>query len=563
MPLALELAAAQLRLLSPGDLAARLDDRFRLLSSRRDSADGRHRTLRTAVEWSYELCDKLERRLWERVSVFACEFDLEAVEAVCCDELVTSADVVDVVRGLVDKSILSVRAADGMSRLRLLDTLRHYGLDRLREEGDGTDATLDELALRARHLAWYSDLSCRFEAEWIGPHQRDRLARVRAELPEIRAALAFALEHPEHLRTGLRMAAALCWFWGTTAALREGHTWLVRLLDVGRDPCQERSRALSALAVLMVTVGAPEGGVEVAREALALARTHDPNRVPRVLDNVGMMQLAYGDPGALAVLQESTELCRAGGRRDAELAFSTYALGYGLGVMRRTEESEELFAESIALCQELGDAWWQGVVRIIAALLAWAPGDLDTAETHAVEGLRVCRLVPDLHACAVALNIIALVRVGRDDAQAARLLGTAERYWSDAGGSMLEIPVWIELVHSATQRCRTALGAEKFEEAYRAGQDDQLEEAAARTLGEPVRSATGPLQEEVLGLTRREREVVELVADGLSNREIADRLVISPRTAETHVQNMLAKTGFRTRSRLAVWYRDQQPAVSS
>ena len=559
MPLALELAAAQLRVLSPGDLAARLDDRFRLLSSRRDSVEARHRTLRAAVEWSYDLCDKLERRLWERVSVFAGEFELDALETVCCDDLVTSADVVDVIRGLVDKSILSMRVVDGASRFRLLDTLRRYGLDRLREEEqEGVDASLDELALRARHLDWYADLSCRFEAEWIGPHQHERLARMRADLPDIRAALGFALEHPEHTRTGLRMAAALCWFWGTTAALREGHNWLVRLLDVGRQPCQERSRALSALSVLMVTMGAPEGGLEVAEEALTLARTEDPDRLPRVLDNVGMILIGSGDPGALSVLRESLDLCRERGLRDAELAFSTYALGYGLGVMRRTEESEALLAESITLCQELGDAWWLGVVRMFAALFAWTRGDLPTAEAHAVEGLRACRLVPDLHACAVGLNVVALVRVGRDDAQAARLLGAADRYWSDAGGSMFEAPVWVELVHGATQRCRAALGAEAYERAFGLGREDTLEEAAARALGEPVppvgEPVPGAAQGETVGLTRREREVAALVAEGLSNRDIADRLVISSRTAETHVQNMLAKTGFRTRSQLAVWY---------
>jgi len=290
----------------------------------------------------------------------------------------------------------------------------------------------------------------------------------------------------------------------------------------------------------------------------------DPERLPRVLDNVGMILIGSGDPGALDTLQESVDVCRERGLHDAELALSTYGLGYGLGVMRRLEESEALFAESIALCQQLGDAWWQGVVRMFAALFAWTQGDLATAETHAVEGLRECRLVPDLHACAVGLNIIALVRVGRDDAQAARLLGTADRYWSDAGGSMFETPVWVELVHGARQRCRAALGADVFDEVFRAGQEEPLEAAAARALGEPTEpaAAAGP-DLDFFGLTRREREVAALVVEGLTNKDIAARLVISPRTAETHVQNMLAKTGCANRSQLAVWFSAHQSAASS
>jgi predicted ATPase/DNA-binding CsgD family transcriptional regulator len=560
MPLALELAAAQLRVMSPRELADRLDDRFRLLIGRRGAAEARHRTLRAAVEWSYELCDKPERIVWQRLSVFAGDMDLEDAEAVCADDRLTRSEVVEAMRGLVDKSILAVRAEGGHTRFHLLDTLRRYGLDRLREDGrEGREFSVGELELRARHLAWYAELASRFEAAWFGPGQHQLLTRMRVDLPDLRAALGFAAEHPEHVRTGFRIVGSLCWFWGTTAALREGHSWLFRLLEVGREPSRERSRALSALAVLMTSIGKPEGGMEVAREAMDLARTEDPERMPRTLHNVGMMQLQYGDPGALPSLQQSVALCRERGLRGEELAYATFALAYGLGLTGQREAADALFAESIELCREAGDAWWQGVVRILASFVAWVDGDLEGAESNAVEGLRMCRLVPDLHACAVGLNILGFLMVGRDDRQAATFIGTADRYWADAGGSILQAPVWAELVGRARTQCEVNLGDTEFDAAYRAGQEEPLEDAVVQALGEQPRSTTpAPASREPFGLTRRERDVAALVAEGLSNRDIAARLVISQRTAETHVQNMLAKTGFSTRSQLAAWYHSQR-----
>jgi predicted ATPase/DNA-binding CsgD family transcriptional regulator len=557
IPLAIELAAAQLRVMSPADLAGRLDDRFNILAGRSAGVDTRHRTLRAAVEWSYELCDKLERLLWQRLSVFAGAFDLSDAEAVCSGQGLTQNDILEATRGLVDKSVLCTRVEPSGTTFRLLDTLRRYGLDRLaEEERDDRETGVGELQLRIRHLERYADLSTLFEEEWFGPGQPDRLARMRAKMPEIRAALGFAVKHPEHVRTGLRMAGALVFFWGTTAAVREGRSWLVRLLEVSREPSTERTRAMSSLAVLMVATGSPpDGGVAVVRETLDLARRDEPERVPRVLRDVGMMLLPHGDPEAMPALENAVARCRQRGVGGEELAYATYALGLCLGLTGQPERADALFSESIELCQEAGDVWWQGVVRVVAAFVAWANGDLDGAEINAMEGLRTCRLVPDLNAIAVGLNVLGLVLVGRKDRQAAALLGTAERYWADAGGSMFQTPVWTPLVDRARTLCRANLGEKEFEAAYRGGREESLEDATARTLGELTdRPERAHPAANLFGLTRRERDVVALIADGLSNREIAARLVISTRTAEAHVSNIFAKTGLSNRSQVAVWY---------
>lgn len=266
------------------------------------------------------------------------------------------------------------------------------------------------------------------------------------------------------------------------------------------------------------------------------------------------MLFPNGDPAALPMLEEAVALCRERGLCGEELAYAAFSLAAAFGLSGQRERSEALFAETIQVCRDAGDVWWQGFTRIFAAFVDWANDDAEGAAANALEGLRLCRLVPDLHSCAVGLNIAGLLLVGRDDRQAAAMLGTADRYWADAGGSMLQAPIWFERVEQTTARCRENLGT-AYDAIYRAGQDQSLEEAAAQVLGEPVAvAAPPPSTRDEFGLTRRERDVAALVAQGLSNRDIAARLVISQRTAETHVQNMLAKTGFSTRSQLAVWF---------
>jgi non-specific serine/threonine protein kinase len=556
LPLALELAAAQLRTVGPKDLAERLEDRFRLLTVRRGSIQDRHRTLRAAIEWSYDLCDKLEQVLWQRLSVFAGSFDLAAAQAVCMDETMTSADVVDGVRGLVNKSILSVRSETGRTRFRLLDTLRAYGSERLAGgPADGRHAGEREVELRARHLAWYSEVAARFERDWFGTGQQEHLTQVKADMAEIRAGLAYAVAHPEHLRTALRTAGSLCYFWTAAGALREGRVWLDVLLDADRQASQERARAVSALTVVLLATGAPEHTMGVAREALELARTEDPAREPRALKNVGILLLQQGDPGGLSTLEEAVALCRARGMTGEDLAHAQAALAQACTVTGAEAAGRSLFAECVATCEAAGDAWLQGVVRIFDALMSWHNGDDRAAELQVTQGLRICHAIPDFHACATGVHVVALLRVGHDDDLAARLMGAADRYWIDAGGALVQGPAWTDAIGSAVSTCRTNLGAKKFAAAHEAGQRISLEDAVALALGErTMRAVTTQSASDPLGLTQRELEVAALVAEGLRNREIAERLVISPRTAETHVQNMLAKTGFRARTQLAAWY---------
>ncbi|MGP4091632.1 ATP-binding protein, partial [Streptomyces sp. KR55] len=239
----------------------------RLLSAGSPAARPRHQTLRAAVDWSHELCTEREQSVWARLSVLAGSFDLETAEAVCADEEGMHAyDVLEAVAGLVDKSVLCREAGPDGVRYRLLDTLRHYGLEKLRHRAD------DETAVRRRQRDWMQQRAAACERAWFGPGQREIVARLRADQDNLRAALDFSLTTPGEALAALRLAGTLWFYWHACGAPREGRYWLDRALDANPEPTPERARALWVSGLL---AGCPEDltrGRRRAEEARTLAR---------------------------------------------------------------------------------------------------------------------------------------------------------------------------------------------------------------------------------------------------------------------------------------------------
>jgi predicted ATPase/DNA-binding CsgD family transcriptional regulator len=556
IPLAIELAAVHVRALSPAQILEHLDDQFRLLAARAVAVHPRHRSLHAAAEWSYDLCSKPERLVWSRLSVFAGGFGLTTAEAVCVGDGLTLTEVVEAIGDLVDKSVLVSEAHPEGMRYRMLAMIREFGLQQLRDAAEaGDDHAVPETELRRRHLWSYVALAEEFDQNWFGPRQAEWLVRLHAELPNIRSALAWSLNSPDQTRTGLCLAAELCFFWRVTA-MREGQGWLTRLLSVEPEPTRERGRALSALAWL---VGAREGraGVDIAREAMEIAERFDPERLPRAIVHFGTLSRRQGEPGNVDLLGRAVLLSRDL-TADAETAYAVFTEGWALGLSSDVIGAASRFRECIGICDTAGEYWWRGVVQLRWALLAWLHDDREVMAETAVGSLRSARLVPDLLTCADAVNIIATLEVGADDRRAAYLLGAADRHWRDAGGSIVHSPPWAALLAERTATCRATLGDDTFLVEYGRGKEHALEEAIAEALGEqPTSTVEASRAREGFGLTRREREVGALIAEGLTNKEIAARLVISTRTAEAHVQHMLTKMGFTNRSQLAAWYARQ------
>jgi non-specific serine/threonine protein kinase len=547
MPLAIELAAGHARVMSPAQVLERMGERLDLPASRSGAVPIRQQSLQAAVQWSYDLCSQAEQVLWARLSVFAGSFDLAAAEAVCTGT--GSADVAETVSALVDKSVLiSEPHATGM-RYRLLETIRQYGSHKLRESQDRQNGASEEL-LRSRHLGWYSGQAAQFDRSWFGPGQRSWVERLRVELPNIRAALSFAVKHSAHADRGLRLAGDLCIFW-RMGALREGEQWLTRLLQADAEPTVGRARAQVALAWLLAARGQPQA-ISVADEALSTAERVEPSLVPRAMCIRSSAMAGQDLEGTMKVLHTAlAEAKRIGSGSDMALAM--HDLGWSLGVAGRVAEADSYFDDSLALTEEAGELWLRGAMQFRRALVGWMHGDLERMTLAATDALRAARVVNDPFTCANAASLIGVAAVGSNDRLAATLFGAAERFWEDAGGSIVTTPPWQGLLDDAKARCLGGTGAAGFDEQYRRGRQHPLEDAITAALDEPPQRPSIPLAQHDFGLTRRELEVVELVSQGLTNKEIATRLVISSRTAETHVQNALTKTGFNSRSQLAAW----------
>ncbi|MDV7220968.1 ATP-binding protein [Streptomyces prunicolor] len=552
LPLAIELAAVRMRALGVQQLLERLDRRYRLLADSGDTEGRedtlpRHRTLRAAVDWSHDLCTPEEQTVWARASVFAGSFDLGAAEEVCAGPGLDRDEMVDAVAGLVDKSLL-VRDGDAVhARYRMLESIRQYGLDRLRE--DGAHA---EEAARRRVRDWCLDFVEECERRWFGPDQPELVGRLHAESDLIRSAFEFCLNTPGELRAGLKLAGHLWFFWFATGALVEGRYWLERLLAAAPEPSVARARALWALALMLLSQGNAVRAAPLVEEARELAlRLGDEAEVAHTFFGRGGACLISGDyDRARAVYEEALALPPREGESMSLVGFKYVELAHVLAIQGEYDRAMALCEEFRQVCLTYGEQWVHSYLLRILAFAEWAKGDRTAARIHARECLRLKRAVGDVFGTGMTLELLAAVHARDGEGRpAAVLLGAAKRIWQDAHVALDRTPSHGPVRSEADEGARALLG-DAFKSAYREGLELTSDHAVAYALGERESVARPVLDSP---LTRREAEVAELIAEGLTNQQIADRLVVALRTAEGHVERILSKLGFTSRSQVAVW----------
>jgi predicted ATPase/DNA-binding SARP family transcriptional activator/Tfp pilus assembly protein PilF len=446
IPLAIELAAARTRALSVGEIASRLDDRFRLLSGGARTAVPRQQTLRATVDWTYDTLPEVERRVFDRLAVFGSAFDLDAAEQVAGDAdqgsgrgegQVGPGDVLDALTGLVDKSLVLAErpAGGGPTSYRLLETLRHYARERLDESGEAA-------AVRSRHLARAVAVAQAAEAELDGPGQAAVLDRLEAEHDDLRAALAWGTSggDPE---PALRLATALGRFWEVRGHLREGRAWLEAALTAGGggDWPGLRATALNWAAVLAQHQGdyAVAGGLY--EHSLALRRRLD-DRLGQSAALVGVGNLAALQ-GRLGPARAQFEEAVAIGRdldQPRVVAAALTNLGWVAHAEGDLAGARRLYEEALQVQRGDGDGDGDGVgegdghgtALVLANLgdLALAQGDLDTASALQAEGLALRRSLGDRSGVADSLAALGRVALAQGDRARARALhgeGLAER----------------------------------------------------------------------------------------------------------------------------------------
>jgi len=552
LPLAIELAAARAAHLAPAALLARLDRRLPLLTGGARDLPDRQRTMRDTIAWSHDLLTADEQAFFRRLAVFAGGFTLEAVEAVGSEAGVVSSfpSDLDLVASLVDQSM--VVRQDGPAtepRFLLLETIREYALELLAASGE-------ELAMRRAHAAWCVDLVERIQDRLWPTPDIDLLNRVEAEHDNVRAALAW-LEQTGDAEGLLRLAGSVWGFWFLRSHRREGLTWLEHALDLARSAGfrgPARLRALLGMGQLARNQGDHPRATALAEDYLALARDQgDRRHEAQALWLLGFVALARGD------------------------------------YERATADNEE----ALPLVEALGNPWWVSTTRCNLGLAAYGQGDLARAAANFEDALALGRDLADTFQIAVNVGYLGLVACDRGDfAEAATQFAASLPLWQEIGSREL-VAEWLAevatlataagaperaarligaaealrdvLSHAftlperaaferAAGAARTALGDIAFAAAWADGKSlplpRALDEASAflASVSAPSPPVELPRPVTAAGLTSREVDVLRLVAEGRSDREIAEALFIGPATVRTHLTNLFGKLGVGSRT---------------
>ncbi len=555
LPLAIELAAVRVRSLAPQQILERVTDRFALLGRGSRTAAERQQTLRACVDWSFELCAKPERTLWNRLAIFTGSFELDAAEGICAGDDVPADEVLNLIASMVDKSVLVREEHSTGVRYRMLETVRAYGQDNLVRSGEYE-------ALRRRHRDWYERLAARARDGWISDRQGYWLARLAREHPNLRAAVEFCLSEPGEAEAGLRIVLSLpALYWWSPGLFGEGRRWLDLALAQTTGVTVPRARAL----LLGSRLGYARGEVDVATRLLAEGQDYAER-----LDAGAEMSFAAFIRGTTALfrnqlavavdaLEHALALLPDTAESDLDQRLHVlFTLVVAVGVTGDEKRAVAYYDEAERITEPRGEAFHRSSAMWARGVAAWCQDDLREAVGYESASLRLKQVegLDDPLGTALCLEVLAWAAAsGHRYRRAATLLGCADPLWTEVGSSITSYGHLIGYHDACHRRSRAALGEAAYQDAYRHGAGLTLGETLVYALDEPHTEAHAEdvHRAALTPLTQREQEVAGLVARGLSNKEIAGALVISRRTAESHVENVLTKLGFTSRAQIAAW----------
>ena len=510
IPLAIELAAVQLRALSLDELVRRLDRRFAVLTGGHPGALERHQTLRTAIEWSYGLCAVAEQRLWARLSVFAGTFSLAAAEEVCAEVELEQPEVVGALIGLVDKSVV---LQDG-TRYRMLDTLREFGAEQLAASGE-------EAACRARHIARYLTMARYFGEHFIDDDQMERYRELRQTHANLRAALEYALDDlvgspvpapagsfgsssaagvsgalgalgmagasgaAARWRCGLDMVCSLYGYWQISGLLSEGGYWLTKALERFPDDGRERARALVNRAFLRSFQGEIPGAQADAEAGIALARAAGDDAVAaRGYQHLHLVLTFYGrHEDAFGIAAEARRRLLACGDRPGQLMLIAQH-GHLHQLAGQPVESVAVCEEGLAMLgPDTGEQWLQSYLLVVEGFaLFQMPGREADCEVAVRRALLGKQKLGDMIGMAYALDVLGWLsaKTGSPE-RTAWTLGAADPLWERGGLRFSGTEIMMDFHREAASAATEALGKERYEVVHAAGVEymkEQLKDLA-------------------------------------------------------------------------------------
>lgn len=548
MPLAIELAAARVRVLSVEQISSRLQDSFALLTGGSRTAMPRQRTLKAAIDWSYELLSEEERVLLRRLSVFAGGFTLGAAEEVCGDEGIEEDDVLDLLSHLVEKSLVLVVKRDDETRYRLLETVRQYGREKLEESGEEPD-------VRRHHAEFYLELAERVEPMINGKDRGFWLDRLDAEHDNLRAALAWSREEGKD-EVGLRLAGSLSWFWYHREYWSEWRRWLdgalaIRDGDGGSRRTSARAKALSGGGFLAWMQGDQATARAQLEESVALWReVGDKQGLAQALRFLSGSFESQGDYAAARPLaEESVGLFREGEDRFG-LGITLSRLGITALAQGDHAAARAALEEGVEICREIDDDWALALALRNLGIGAFREGDDEEAVTRLAESLAVLQETGNPLYMQNLELLAAAVAMQGNERLAALLFGAAEALREAVGAFVL--PLYRAEYDRGVAAARAGLTEATFNAAWREGRAMTPEQAVEYVLS--IQEAAPDLSKDTTVsplLSAREVEVLVLVAEGMTDPQVAERLYLSPRTVGQHLRSIYRKLGVPSRAAAA------------
>jgi predicted ATPase/DNA-binding CsgD family transcriptional regulator len=592
IPLAIELAAARVSTLSLEQISKRLEGSLELLTRGGRTAVPRHRTLKGTLDWSHALLSESEQKVFRRLSVFAGGWTLEAAEAVGSGEGIAQSEIMDLLSGLVEKSLVVAKRSDeGDVRYRLLEPIRQHAQEKLEESGEAEE-------VRRRHASFYLALAEEAEPRLRGSEDMEWLERLENEHDNMRAVLSWALEQGEADELGLRLAGALWLFWEGHGHYGEGHRWLEHVLARGSQAsAAARAKALEGVAWLIFHSGEMDDIVIAAREGLKLSDEAGLGGAVRAkfLDILGWKAIVGGDGERAKELLEECLRLRRDAKDELGIADALLGLACALDSSDDRKRGKELHEEGIVLCRKLGyvptlarhlfslgftlllegdyergaalneeaaalyrERGYKGGLELVLDNLGWAAllqGDHERARSYYRESLMLCKELGNKIIASESLEGLGCICVAEGATKrATRLFGAAEALREAVGSEHISEEAALREPYLAASRSR--LDEAAWEEAQAEGRAMSMEQAIDYALSEekPL-TPSSPESEQASSdepptLTRREKEVAILVGRGLTNRQIASELVLSEHTVHHHVTNILKKLNLSSRQQV-------------
>lgn len=547
-PLAIEIAAAQSATLSPTAMLKRLQGDTLLSAEDLRDAPARHHTLRQAIEWSYDLLDGAGQRVFSRLGIFVHDWTLDAAEYVVGPDQ-PGRRILGILGSLVDKSLIDVQDPGyGERRYRMPAAIKEYALERLRANQETADT-------QRRYTAYYLALAERAESELRGPGQHDWCVRLEQEHENLRTALRWAAESGAVVIEA-RLTGALARFWRRRGYLSEGWQWLEgALAHGGAVPPPYRVKLLEGAGTIALTRGDYAKARELLQESLVLAeKSRDPARIGIAVTELGVAASREGEfVRAIELQEKGLSLLRQAGDPWG-IAFAMKALGKSLLGSGELGRAQQVVDEAFDCFGKIGDKHQIALTMTTLAELRLLRHDEEGAAALVVESLKLSREVDDRRAAGYAVMIAAFLAFTRGRVHSAIRLLAAVDAWGKRTGTVV---AWRHREHKRgiDSAARMRLGDQAYGAAVAEGRALSVDEAIDLALGRlPADSRTradggeGRGDHSTSPLTDREREVLRLISEGFSNKQIARALSITIRTVKTHVASILAKLGAENRA---------------